>query len=388
MLNFHYDIGTEIYFGKGQIAALPQAIAKVAQKILLVYGGNSIKRSGLYDQVQNLLKEAGIQVWELGGVEPNPRVTSVNKGAQLCKEHGLQAVLAVGGGSVIDCAKVIGAGAYYDGDAWDLVIHKAPVTQVLPIFSVLTLAATGSEMDAGAVISNLQTNDKLGLSHPAMRPTASVLDPTYTFTVPKNQTAAGTADITSHLLEGYFAREEAYLQDRMSEAMLKTCIHFGPIALEHPEDYEARANLMWTSSLAINNLLAYGKGTAWSVHSMEHQLSAYYDITHGVGLAILTPAWMNHVLSEKTVHKFVEYGVNVFGISGDLPDMEIAQKAIEATKDFFFQKLGLPSTLHEVGIGEEHLEEMAEKAATPALQENAFVPLHKEDVLAIYKACL
>ncbi len=389
MLNFHYDIGTEIYFGKGQLSALPGAIQKVGvQKVLLVYGGNSIRRSGLYDQVKDLLAQARIQVEELGGVEPNPRVTSVNRGAQLCREKGLQAVLAVGGGSAIDCAKAIAAAVYYDGDAWDLVLQKAPVTQALPIFSVVTLAATGSEMDRTAVISNLETNDKLPLKYDVMRPTASILDPTYTYTVPRNQTAAGTADIFSHLVEGYFAREEAYLQDRMSEALMKTCVHFGPIALAKPEDYEARANLMWTASLAINELLAYGKGTAWSVHSMEHQLSAYYDITHGVGLAILTPAWMRHVLQESTLPKFVEYGVNVFGVDPALPQEEIAQRAIQATETFLFDSLGLPRTLRAVGIGEEHLEEMAQKAATPALYESAFVSLGAEDVLAIYRACL
>ena len=299
MLNFDYHIGTEIFFGRGQLAKLPAAIRRCTDKVLLCYGGGSVKRTGLLDEVQSALRGAGISYVELAGVEPNPRTTTVDRGAGLCRRHGLGGVLAVGGGSTIDCAKVVAAACFYDGPAWDLIERKAPVTQVLPVFSVLTLSATGSEMDDVAVISNWQTSEKRSISHPAMRPVASVLDPAYTFTVPAGQTAAGTADIMSHTLETYFSRcETGYLQDRMAEAILKTCIRFGPIALRTPDDYTARANLMWASSHAINGTIALGKECPWSVHTMEHQLSACYDITHGVGLAILTPAWMRYVLSE------------------------------------------------------------------------------------------
>ena len=386
MRNFVYDIGTKVFFGEGSLSRLPAAIAPVARRVLLVYGGGSIKKSGLYDEVTAGLRAAGIEWVELSGVDPNPRVESVNEGARLCREAGVEAVLAVGGGSVIDCAKVIAGATFHDGDAWELVTRKASYTRFLPIFTVLTLSATGSEMDAVAVISNMQTNDKIGTGHPDMRPRASVLDPRYTFSVSKYQTAAGTADIMSHVFEVYFSPvKTAYISDRLAEGVLKTCIEFGVRAYERPDDYDARANLMWASSLAINNLLTYGKNTGWSVHSMEHQLSAYYDITHGVGLAILTPAWMRYVLSDATVDKFAEYGVNVWGIAPHGEKYAIAREAIDRT-EAYFRALGIPATLREVGIGEEKLAVMAEKAAA-GLGE-IFVPLTADDVLAIYRACL
>lgn len=386
MKNFLYDIGTKIYFGEGQIVHLPEAIKPYAQKVLLVYGGGSIKKSGLYDTVTRLFRENGIQWQELPGVEPNPRITSVNAGARLCREHGLEGVVAVGGGSTIDCSKAIAEAAAYDGDAWDLVLKKAPITKVLPVFSVLTLAATGSEMDCGAVISNMDTNDKLVITHPDARPKASILDPTYTYTVSAYQTAAGTADIMSHILETYFSRVgTAGLQDRMAEALLKTCIQYGPIACNDPANYEARANLMWTSSLAINGLLSLGKGTPWSAHSMEHELSAYFDITHGVGLAILTPAWMRYVLDDSSVDKFAEYAFNVWNIPMSDDRYAMARKAIDRTQRFFTKELKIAAALREVGITEDKLEIMAEKAARTL--GSAYKPLGKEDVLAIYRAC-
>ena len=386
MKNFLYDIGTKIYFGEGQIVHLPEAIKPYAQKVLLVYGGGSIKKSGLYDTVTRLFRENGIQWQELPGVEPNPRITSVNAGARLCREHGLEGVVAVGGGSTIDCSKAIAEAAAYDGDAWDLVLKKAPITKVLPVFSVLTLAATGSEMDCGAVISNMDTNDKLVITHPDARPKASILDPTYTYTVSAYQTAAGTADIMSHILETYFSRvSTAGLQDRMAEALLKTCIQYGPIACNDPTNYEARANLMWTSSLAINGLLSLGKGTPWSVHSMEHELSAYFDITHGVGLAILTPAWMRYVLDDSSVDKFAEYAFNVWNIPMSDDRYAMAREAIDRTQQFFTKELKIAAALREVGITEDKLEIMAEKAARTL--GSGYKPLQKEDVLAIYRAC-
>lgn len=386
MKNFLYDIGTKIYFGEGQIVHLPEAIKPYAQKVLLVYGGGSIKKSGLYDTVTRLFRENGIQWQELPGVEPNPRITSVNAGARLCRKHGLEGVVAVGGGSTIDCSKAIAEAAAYDGDAWDLVLKKAPITKVLPVFSVLTLAATGSEMDCGAVISNMDTNDKLVITHPDARPKASILDPTYTYTVSAYQTAAGTADIMSHILETYFSRvSTAGLQDRMAEALLKTCIQYGPIACNDLANYEARANLMWTSSLAINGLLSLGKGTPWSVHSMEHELSAYFDITHGVGLAILTPAWMRYVLDDSSVDKFAEYAFNVWNIPMSDDRYAMAREAIDRTQQFFTKELKIAAALREVGITEDKLEIMAEKAARTL--GSAYKPLAKEDVLAIYRAC-
>lgn len=387
MNNFVYSIPTKIYFGKDQILNLPREIREYGSRVLLVYGGGSIKKTGLYDRVVSLLNDNNIFVAELAGVEPNPRTETVDKGVKICREQNISVVLPVGGGSVIDCAKTIAACVSYDGPSWDIVIKKAPITKVLPIISVLTLSATGSEMDTTAVISNMKTNEKYGIAHKDMRPKASILDPTYTFSVSKFQTGAGTADIMSHILESYFSKiEDGYLQDRMAEALLKTCIHYGPIAIEDPENYEARANLMWASSWGINDMISLGKGCSWTVHALEHELSAYYDITHGAGLAILTPSWMKKVLNEKTIDKFVEYGINVWNIDKNLSKMEIAIKSIETTKNFFVNRLKMPSTLLEIGIDSKYFETWADKL--DGKFNNAYVTISHEDIIEIYKMSL
>ena len=282
MENFNFCVGTRILFGKGQEEKLPELLRPYGNKVLLTYGGGSIKRTGLYDRIKNLLHE--FEIFELGGIEPNPRIESVYAGAEICKEEDIDVILAVGGGSTIDCSKAIAAAAYYEGDAWDLILHPDWIEKALPICTVLTLSATGSEMDNGGVITNLKTKEKLGFGNPLLLPKASVLNPENTFTVPASQTAAGSADIMSHILEVYFDTRRAAVPDRISEGLLKTVIQYAPIAVREPENYEARAELMWTSSLAINGICSTGKDCAWSCHPMEHELSAYYDITHGVGL--------------------------------------------------------------------------------------------------------
>ncbi len=385
MQNFDYSIPTKVYFGKGQVEKL-SLLSQFGSRVLLCYGGGSIKKTGLYDTVLQILKQNQMSVFELSGIDPNPRIESVRQGAQMCREHNIDVVLAVGGGSVIDCAKVVAAAAKYEGDAWDLVVDGSKIQDALPIATVLTLAATGSEMDQFAVISDMTLNEKLGTGGECLKPAMSVLDPTYTYTVSKKMTAAGVADTMSHTIETYFHNEPGgYVQCRFAEGLLRTCIEYGPIALEQPDNYEARANLMWASSMAINNIIRYGVFVPWGVHPMEHELSAFYDITHGDGLAILTPFWMEYVLSEKTVQKFYEYGVNVWGIDKNLDKMEVAREAIAQTKAFF-AKMGLPKTLSDVGIGEEKLEIMAQKAATKTA--GCFVPLNAQDVLNIYKMAL
>lgn len=387
MKNFHYSIPTEIFFGKGQIQVLGKEIRKYGTRVLLTYGGGSIKRIGLYDEVANILKEHNIDFWELSGIEPNPRIDSVREGIKIIRENEIDFILAVGGGSTIDCSKAIAASYYYDGDPWDLVIRKAKVVDALPLGTVLTLAATGSEMDKGAVITNPETNQKLSFGHISMAPKFSILDPTYTFSVPKIQTAAGVADIMSHTFENYFTLEDgAYLQNRFAEAILKTCIKYGRLALDEPDNYEARANIMWASSWAINGLLSYGKDTNWSVHDIEHELSAFYDITHGIGLAILTPVWMEYVLDDERVDRFVEYGVNVWDIDRSKDKYEIARLAIEKTRDFF-KSLEIPMSLREVGIKEEDLEKMAKAAIdnNNGKKIGNFKPLGYEDILNIYR---
>ena len=384
MLNFTYSIPTKIHFGKGQISHLTE-LKMSGTKVLMVYGGGSIKRAGIYDTAMQLLTGAGLTVFELPGVEPNPRIESVRRGVEICKTENIDMVLAIGGGSTIDCAKVVAAGAKYDGDAWDLVLNSNLIQSALPIYTVLTLAATGSEMDGIAVISDLSKNEKWATAAACMKPAMSILDPEYTYSVSKKQTAAGTADMISHIFENYFTPVKgADVQARFSEGLLKTAFHYGPIAMEEPTNYDARANLMWTASFAINGLLSDGADVKWCVHPMEHELSAFYDITHGDGLAILTPFWMDFALREETAWKFGEYGRNVFGLTGE-DDMEVGRQAIACTREYF-ARLGLPATLSDVGIDEQYFDIMAEKAAEGSV--GSFVPLSPADIKSIYKAAL
>ncbi|MDY3276354.1 MAG: iron-containing alcohol dehydrogenase [Agathobacter sp.] len=385
MNNFNFCVPTDIRFGRDQIECLPEELKKYGKRVLLVYGGGSIKRTGLYEKIQSLLKE--FEIYELSGIEPNPKLSSVRKGVALCKEHKIDVVLAVGGGSCIDASKHIACGAFYEGDPWDLVLDRSKVTGALPIAVVLTICATGSEMNSGAVISNEETNEKLEINTPLLYPALSICDPTYLYTLPAKQTAAGTVDIMSHVFEQYFQPNDgAYLTDRLAEAVLKTCVHYGPIALKEPENYEARSNLMWSSTVGLNHLLTVGKGGAWSVHPMEHELSAFYDITHGVGLAILTPAWMRYVLSDETVARFAMYARNVWDIE-ETDLYRAAQLAIDKTEEFFIS-LGMPSTLREVGIDHSRFAEMAEEAVrTSGIASRSYVHLAKEDIVKIFEMC-
>lgn len=389
MKNFVYNIPTKIFFGKGQIKKIGPEILKYGKKVLLVYGKGSIKSNGIYDKAIEILKEYGIEYFELGGVDPNPRTETVYKGAEICKENKIDLILAIGGGSTIDCAKAIGLQSKYEGDFWkDFYIDgkKEFIKEVTPVASILTLAATGSEMNGSTVISNTAVNMKVGFNHPKLKPVFSVEDPEYTYSVSKYQTCAGAIDIMSHLFEQYFSIEnDGFLQNRIIEGLLKTIIHYAPIAIENPKDYEARANIMWTSSLALNELVTYGKiSTDWATHQIEHQLSAVYDITHGIGLGILTPAWMKYVLSEENIHRFVDYGKNIWNLSGS--DKEIAEKSIEKTKEFF-TSLGCPSSLSEINIDDSHFEEMAANAVFRG-SVGSMKKLTKEDIVAIYKLAL
>ncbi|MBS3802682.1 MAG: iron-containing alcohol dehydrogenase, partial [Candidatus Thermoplasmatota archaeon] len=336
MLNFDYNIQTVIHFGKGKVIELGPELRKNSSNILFVYGQGSIKKTGVYDQVTDILNEHNISFQELSGVKPNPHISSVRKGIRLCNDYELDFVLAVGGGSVTDCAKAIAAGYYWNEDVWDLFLGKEhEIKKTLPVGSVLTISATGSEMNGNAVITNEDSKDKLGIHHDLLRPQFSILDPTFTFSVPKKQTAAGVVDTYSHVLEQYFSKTTgAFVQNRLSEAILKTCIHYGPIALTHPTDYDARANLMWSSSIALNKLLSYGKQTDWATHGIEHAVSAVYDITHAVGLAILTPSWMKYVLDDDTRLLFEMYAKNVWGCK-EKDSKVLAMKGIDKTKDFF-----------------------------------------------------
>lgn len=388
MNNFVYDVPTKVYFGENQLENLGSELAKYGKKVLLTYGGGSIKKIGLYDRVVAEIKKQGLDLYELAGIEPNPRIDTVRKGAELCKKEGIDVVLAVGGGSTIDASKFIAAGACTDADPWDFFVKDTPIDKALPIFSILTLAATGSEMDAGGVVSNPETNEKIGRMAEILLPKVSFLDPTTTYTVNAYQTACGSADILSHIIEVYFNMDQdLQMLDGVMEVLMKTVIKYTPIAIAEPDNYDARANLMWTSSWALNGFVNGGKRQAWSCHPMEHELSAFYDITHGLGLAILTPRWMEYTLDETTVSKFYQFGVNVFGLDPKLPPMDVAKEAIQRLSDFFFDACGLKSTLTAIDIDDTNFAVMAKKACE-GVTIPGFKPLNAGDIENIYRMCL
>ena len=388
MNSFVYNIPVKVYFGENQLIHLGEELSKYGKRVLLTYGGGTIKKIGLYDKVIEEIDTAGLEVYELSGIEPNPRINSVREGAQLCKDKNIDVLLAVGGGSTIDATKWIAAGACVDFDPWDFLSKKVSVKKALPILTVLTLAATGSEMDNGGVISNPETKDKIGLGADPLLPKVSFLDPTYTYTVSQYQTACGAADMMSHIIEVYFNMDQdLYMLDTFMEGMMKTIIKYAPIAMKEPDNYEARANLMWTSSWAINGFINGGKQLAWSCHPMEHELSALYDITHGLGLAILTPRWLKYCLDETTVSKYVQFGMNVFNIDSKLDDMEIAKQAIHKLSDFLFNTLGLDNNFTKISIKETDFEIMAKKSCGGGVLEG-FKPLQQSDIEEIFKMCL
>ena len=310
------------------------------------------------------------------------------EGVRLCKEHKVDVILSVGGGSVLDCSKAIAAGACYEGDPWDLISYKVKAQAALPIVDIITLAATGSEYDCGGVISRTETNDKIGYLDRHLFPAVSFLDPTYTFSVSRKQTAAGIADAMNHTMEQYFVEDATLLNDGFCESMLRSLMANGRKCIENPEDYKARAEMMLACTYGCNGILALGNSeSGWPCHGIEHALSAYYDITHGEGLAIITPRWMKHILNERTLPRFVKYGVNVFGIDASLDEWTIANKAIEETYAFF-ESIGIPMHLREVGIDDSRLDEMAHHIAVNEGLENAYAALTEKDIKEILVASL
>ncbi len=387
MENFTFVNPTKLIFGKDQLEQLKTEISQYGKNILLVYGGGSIKRTGLYDKVITYLKEIDAKVFELPGVEPNPRLATAKKGIEICKNEAVDFILAVGGGSVIDCTKLIAAGSKYDGDAWDLVTKKAFATEALPFGTVLTLAATGSEMNSGSVITNWETKEKYGWGSSVTFPTFSILDPVYTYTVPKDQTIYGMVDMMSHAFEHYFHLEEnTPLQDRMVESLLQTVMETAPKLLNDLENYEYRSTILYCGTMALNGMLSMGYRGDWATHNLEHAVSAVYDIPHGGGLAILFPNWMKHNLKVKP-ERFQQMAVRVFGVDpqGKTAE-ETGLEGIEKLREFW-TSIGAPSRLADYEIDDSQLELMADKAMVNGEFGN-FKKLNKEDVLAIYRASL
>lgn len=382
--NFNYSTPTELIFGKGVIKQLPDVLQMFGKNVLLTYGGGSIKKIGLYDEVYKLLKDFNIV--ELSGIEPNPKYNpSVTTGAKLCKENDIDVILAVGGGSVLDCSKAIAVCAKYDGDGWDLISGKVKANAAIPIVDILTLAATGSEYDMGCVISNTAINDKRGYLDTLLYPAFSFLDPTYTYTVSKWQTACGTADAINHVLEQFFSDSNSIFNDGIMISALKSLMANVKIAINDPTNYDARAELMYVCSWGCNGILANGAGSSgWPMHSIEHALSAYFDITHGAGLAIITPRWMKEILSERTLNRFKVLGKELFNI--DVKELNDAYLVIDAFYKFF-ESIGIPMHLVEVGVKEEKIEEMAEHILKydPTIGEHMYVELDRNALIRILK---
>lgn len=387
MENFVFHNATKIIFGKGMEEKVGEETVRYSKKVLLHYGQGSIKRIGLYDRVVKSLKEAGVAFIELGGVQPNPRLELVERGIKICRKENIGFILAVGGGSVIDSAKAIAVGVPYDGHVWDFFEKKAEPQAALPVGVVLTIPAAGSESSASAVITNEVGPYKRGMYSLLLRPKFAIMNPEITFSLSPYQTACGIADMMAHVMERYFTpTKNVELTDRLCEATLRTIIHNAPIVLTEPKNYDARAEIMWASTIAHNDLLSTGRVGDWATHAIEHELSALYDIPHGAGLAILFPCWMRYVY-KRDVKRFAQFAHRVWGVEVELRNLEeTALKGIKRLKTFF-RSIGLPTSLKEADIPDDRLEEMAEKATWAGPIGN-FVKLKKEDVLQIYKmAC-
>lgn len=387
MENFTFYNPTELIFGAGELEKVGVKARAFGRRVLMVYGGGSVKQSGLYDRIINKLQEENLEIWELAGIEPNPRLTTIKKGIELCQSHGIELILAVGGGSTIDASKAIAVGNFYEGDVWDFYIKKAVPHQALPIGVVLTNAATASEMNFRSVVTNWEEKLKLSLYHPLCFPKFSILDPTLTYSVPKEHLVYGIVDMLSHVFEQYFSpTPNTPLQERLCEAVMLTVIENAPKALENPEEYDARANLMLCATFGLNEMLSMGMAGDFASHRIEHELSAVYDIPHGGGLAIITPRWMEYVVQD-SLPRFVQFAVRVWGVSTeDKTERDIAMEGIHSLKKFY-ERLGAPDSLADYEIGREHLEEMAEKAVARGKLGGA-KKLDQQDVLRIFEACL
>lgn len=388
MLNFDLHLPTRIIFGRDTQKQIGVLLKPHAKKVLLHYGGSSIKKSGLYDEVIASLKESNLEFVELGGVVPNPRLSLVHEGIALCKKEKVDLILAVGGGSVIDSAKAIAIGFYYNGDVWEVYENRKAITAALPVATILTIPAAGSEASNSTVITNEEKQMKLGYGSNLVRPLLSIMNPEMFFTLPKNQVANGVADMMSHIFERYFTNTlQTDLTDGLCETTLKTIMKNALLVASDPKNYDAWCQVGFAGTIAHNDLLGLGRSQDWACHGMEHELSAIYDVAHGAGLAVLTPAWMEYVY-KTNINMFVQFAVNIMGVESSFREPDaIVKEGISRLREFFM-KMGLPSTLAELGINQEKLELMAKKATGKEYgDEHSIGGLQKlnwSDVLEIY----
>jgi alcohol dehydrogenase YqhD (iron-dependent ADH family) len=384
MENFTFRNATKIIFGKDTENQVGTETARYGSKVLLHYGGGSIKKYGLYDRVLKSLEAAGLEIIEMDGVQPNPRLNLVKKGIDICRKEKVDFILAVGGGSVIDSAKAIAAGVPYNGDVWDLFTKKAVAKEAIPLGVVLTIPAAGSESSAVTVITNKEGSYKRAFENEILRPKFAILNPEISYTLPPYQTACGIADIMAHIMERYFTKvQNVDLTDRLCEATLKTVIDNAPLALNNPDYYHARAEIMWAGTIAHNDLLGTGRIGDWASHGIAHELSGIYDITHGAALSIIFPAWMKYVY-KKDPERFARFAVRVWNEEPDFNDIERMALAGIKKLEGFYREIGLPITLKEANIPYDRLEEMAEKCTEEGPRGN-FVSLSRDDVLEILK---
>ncbi|MDR0330861.1 MAG: iron-containing alcohol dehydrogenase [Chitinispirillales bacterium] len=387
MENFVFQNKTKIIFGAAAENQVGAEVAAFAKKALLHFGGGSVKKSGLYDRVAGSLKKAGVEFVELGGAQPNPRLSLVREGIELCRKNGIKFILAVGGGSAIDSAKAMAVGVPYGGDVWDFYSGKAVPAEALDVATVLTIPAAGSESSPSSVITNADGDLKRGLTCELLRPVFSILNPELTFTLPAYQTACGAADIMAHIMERYFTTTKcADFTDRLCEAALKTIIHNAPVCVKEPKNYDARAEVMWAGCVAHNDLLGTGRNQDWASHQIEHEISGIYDVAHGAGLAVVFPAWMKRVF-RSNVNRFVQFASRVWNIEIDFHNQEKTALAGIAALENFFASIGLPTRLKDMDIGEDRLEEMADKCTGRggAATIGGFTPLNRGDILEILK---
>ena len=390
MVDFNYYAPTEVVFGKDSESKVAKMVKKYGgTKVLVHFGGKSAQKSGLLDKVCNLLKEEGISFVTLGGVVPNPRLSKVHEGIDLCRKEGVDFILAVGGGSVIDSCKAIAYGVGYNGDVWDFYTGKATPTAFVPLGTVLTIPAAGSEMSESSVITNEDGDVKLGYSNNLSRPKFAVMNPERTFTLPVYQTAAGVTDIMMHMMERYFSHDgDMTITDNLTESLLRTVKDSVFAVLKNPEDYRNRAQIMWAGSLAHNDLTGCGRVGDWATHQIEHELSGMFDVTHGAGLAAIWPSWARYVMKED-ISRFVRFAVNVMDVDNDFTDPEgVAVKGIEAMERFY-HAIGMPVNIHEL-IGREvtdaEIKEMARKCTRNYTATTGnFKVLNAEDIENIYR---
>ena len=389
MVDFNYFAPTEVVFGSRSEEQLAMLVRKYGgSKVLVHYGGGSARKSGLLDKIERLLREGGVEYVMLGGVVPNPRLSKVHEGIELCRREKVDFILAVGGGSVIDSSKAIAYGVPYDGDVWDVYMQRYTPVTCLPVASVLTIPAAGSEMSESSVITNEDGDVKIGYSNNLSRPKFAIMNPERTYTLPPYQTAAGVTDIMMHTMERYFSHDgDMNLTDAVAEALLRTMMECVPEVLRDPENYRYRAQIMWGGSLAHNDLTGCGRIGDWATHQLEHELSGMFDVTHGAGLAAVWPSWARYVL-KCDVSRFVRFAVNVMGVENDFTDPEgTAVRGIEAMERFY-HSIGMPINIREL-IGREitdaEIGEMVRKCSHGyTITQGQFKVLSPEDLTAIY----